>query len=353
MVKVEEYTPEELQRACSFTDLIDKLYAETKAEFTFEKCVKKPADVPGWQDKFRRAVIKTLGIDDMLASKGEVVLVKGDPDMDVDRQKYTIEHFYIKSWMDTLIPVFLAKPKGLKKGQKVPAFVCTHGHGQGKDFMMGLSVNQNYPNSHWAADLSELGCITIAMDQWGWMERGFGGLYNFVEGAYAHKMLTLGRTINGLRFFDAMRQVDYLLTRDDVDPKKIGIGGLSLGGTTATWTAAIDPRISMALVAGYLNPFKDSILDHNHCSCNYIPGILKLGEMYDLAALIAPRPACYICGIKDTTFYIDPAREAFQKVKSVYKLLGKEGNCVIDECNLGHDWNGTVAYPFVKRHFFS
>jgi hypothetical protein len=191
------------------------------------------------------------------------------------------------------------------------------------------------------------------MDQWGWFERGFGGKYNAEEKAYAHKMLLFGRTIDGLRFFDAMRQVDYLLTRPDVDPQKIGIAGLSLGGATACFTAAIDTRISLALVAGYLNLFKDSIIDYNHCSCDYFPEIGLYGEMNDIATLIAPRPVCYINGIHDKTYTIDSARKAFQKIQNAYQFLKAEENCIMDECDQGHDWNGTIAYPFVKQHFFT
>ena len=72
----------------------------------------------------------------------------------------------------------------------------------------------------WAKDFAELGCITITIDQWGWNERGgtvwkkqLPPNYDSSEGRYALNMLLLGRTINGLRYFDTMRQVDYLLTR--------------------------------------------------------------------------------------------------------------------------------------------
>jgi hypothetical protein len=77
------------------------------------------------------------------------------------------------------------------------------------------------------------------------------------------------------------------------------------------------------------------------------------GEMYDILALIAPRPVCFVNGKKDNIFPIQATEEAFQKIRRVYKLYDSEANCVLDATPMGHAWRGDVAYPFVKTHFFS
>ena len=138
-----------------------------------------------------------------------------------------------------------------------------------------------------------------------------------------------------------------------MDPQKIGIAGLSLGGTTAIFTAALDERISMVLAAGGLRTFKGSLLDYNLCSCDFFPRMGLFAEMWDIGALLAPRPVCFINGLHDTAYAIQPARRAFEQIQKVYALYGAENECIMDECDQGHEWNGTVAYPFMQQHFFN
>jgi dienelactone hydrolase len=349
-IRIEEWTPEQIEEACSFSALIDRMYENRDL---FNSCENHLQSIPifeKWQDQTRTQVIHALGLTELLKNRPAIVKIKGDPDENYETEKYKVEHFYLKSWMDTLIPVYLAIPNGLNPTQKHPAFVVTHGHGQNKAILHG----QMQTKEKWvpyAKELTELGIITITMDQWGWAERGFGKRYNMKEGKYALNMLLFGHTINGLRFFDAIRQVDYLLTRSDVDPDRIGIAGLSLGGTTASYTAAIDPRIKLAIIAGYLNTFKASILDIEHCSCNYIPGILKIGEMADIFSLITPRPTCFITGQQDMIFPVDATQTAFSRIQQTYALFGQTQNCILDITLMGHEWRGDVAYPFIQKHF--
>jgi cephalosporin-C deacetylase-like acetyl esterase len=63
--------------------------------------------------------------------------------------------------------------------------------------------------------------------------------------------------------------------------------GISGGGTVSLFSAAVDKRIKVAVVSGYFNTFRDSILSLSHCLDNYVPGILNYVEMYDLAGLVA------------------------------------------------------------------
>jgi pimeloyl-ACP methyl ester carboxylesterase len=230
-----------------------------------------------------------------------------------------------------------------------------------KENLVGKKRNLIY-RAHWAKDLAMLGCITISMDQWGFGERGVRPWralrklrkYYVPERKYAQNMLQYGRTILGLRAFDVIRQVDYLLTRDDVDPKRIGIAGLSMGGLTAGTVAAIDPRITLALIAGYLCTYKDSIINlaRKHCADMYTPGMLTLGEEHDLLSLIAPRPVCFISGSKDGIFPAEGAKKAFNKIKRAYSFLGAQDNCVLDMASMGHSWRGEVAYDFLKKQWF-
>jgi len=372
LARIEEWTPREIAESCSFTSLTNRLYThflteENGGEYSFNSCVTKVEDFKRWQNQFRERLFDILKIADLMKDRKSVEIVRCS-ELDApfihssEQNKFTIEHFYIKSWAGSLIPVLLFKPKTNVTSAKTkhPAFVCTHGHTMYKSNLVGMRKNFIYPGT-WAKDFTEMGCITISFDQWGWGERGFPEwkiifkplMHKIWENQYAFKMLQLGRTMNGLRYFDAIRCIDYLASRGDVDTSRIGIAGLSLGGSSAAWVSALDDRISLAIIAGYLNTFKASLLDIKHCSCMYTPGTLQSGEMSDIISLIAPRAVCFITGKKDTIFPITAAQDAFEKVKQAYSLFGASDECVLDITPKGHGWRGDVAYPFVKNHWFT
>ena len=87
----------------------------------------------------------------------------------------------------------------------------------------------------------------------------------------------------GWRVWDVMRTIDYIATRPELDAKRVGCMGISGGGTAPLFSAALEPRIRAAMVSGYLNTFRDSIVSLSHCIDNYVPGILNWAEMYDVA----------------------------------------------------------------------
>ena len=125
----------------------------------------------------------------------------------------------------------------------------------------------------------------------------------------------------GWRVYDVMRTIDWIETRKELDAKRVGCMGISGGGTCTTFSAALEPRINAAMVSGYLNTFRDSIMSVSHCIDNYVPGILNWAEMYDVAGLIAPRPLFVESGEKDKIFPIAASRESFARVKKVYAVF--------------------------------
>src|SRR5207237_10807232 len=99
--------------------------------------------------------------------------------------------------------------------------------------------------------------------------------------------LLLGETMIGWRAYDVMRTIDWIATRPELDAKRVGCMGISGGGTCTLFSTALDSRIRAAMVSGYLNTFRDSIMSLSHCIDNYVPGILNWAEMYDVAGFIA------------------------------------------------------------------
>jgi cephalosporin-C deacetylase-like acetyl esterase len=146
-----------------------------------------------------------------------------------------------------------------------------------------------------------------------------------------------------------MRTVDYIRSRPEQLVDGIGCLGLSGGGTTALFATALDPRITVAIVSGYLNTFRASIMSIVHCECNYVPGILKYAEMSDIAGLIAPRPLLVEGGLEDDIYPVEATEAAYEKVSEVYRLLGVPEHLDKDIFPGPHQFSGRKAFGWLDR----
>ena len=96
-----------------------------------------------------------------------------------------------------------------------------------------------------AEELTRRGYAALCIDHW-----VFGGRSGRSESSVFKRMLWQGQVMWGMMVFDSLRAVDYLHTRDDVDPKRIATLGLSMGSTMAWWVAglALTGLVGTALV---------------------------------------------------------------------------------------------------------
>jgi hypothetical protein len=157
----------------------------------------------------------------------------------------------------------------------------------------------------------------------------------------------------GWRVYDVMRTIDWIETRPELDSRRVGCMGISGGGTCTTFASALEPRIRAAMVSGYLNTFRDSIMSVSHCIDNYVPGILNWCEMYDVAGLIAPRPLFVESGERDAIFPIAASRASFERVQKIYEVFGA-GKLTDQETFDGpHSFWGKRGLPFLARHLQS
>ena len=79
--------------------------------------------------------------------------------------------------------------------------------------------------------------------------------------------------------------------------------------------------------------------------------MLRLGEMYDVAGLIAPRPFMAIAGKDDPIFPIEPARFAFDKLQHIYEVAEVPEKCELFVGEGGHRYYKVGSWPFIKQHF--
>jgi len=156
------------------------------------------------------------------------------------------------------------------------------------------------------------------------------------------------------RYFtwDGIRGVDYLLTRSEVDPERIGIFGCSGGGTQTTYIAAFDERIKAAVPGCYITGFRRLLesIGPQDAEQNFYHGVSNGITHADLLELRAPKPLLISSTTRDY-FSIQGAVETFEEVKRAYKAFGKEENIGQAVGDAGHGFNGNTEaiYAFFQK----
>jgi dienelactone hydrolase len=133
-----------------------------------------------------------------------------------------------------------------------------------------------------------------------------------------------GITWSGVMFLDDIRTVDYLVTRPEVDPERIGCCGLSVGGFRSAHLAGLDPRIKAAVVVGWMSTY-GSMLQNKLTSIGFmkvVPGLYQHMDLPDVVSMNVPGGLMVINGTKDGLFPLDGVYAAFDKIAAVYKKAG-------------------------------
>jgi dienelactone hydrolase len=142
----------------------------------------------------------------------------------------------------------------------------------------------------------------------------------------------VGRTIGaagftwpGVMFWDDIRTVDYLVTRPEVDPNRIGCVGLSVGGLRSCHLAALDDRIKAAVVVGWMTSFPTQLKTRIRYTIGHtmiVPGLYHDLDYPDVASLAMPTPLLVINGSKDTLFEPAGVKASFDKLAACYQKAG-------------------------------
>ena len=244
-----------------------------------------------------------------------------------------------------------------------PAVLCLPGHGRGVDSIVGIAPDGSQrpldrPDEY-AQDFA-LQCVAHGYPTFALELPGFGRRRDAEARASgpdtnscardSMAALMLGETLAGWRVWDTVRALDYLEARTDcVDPVRLSVLGISGGGLAALFTAAWDTRVRACLVSGYFNTFAASILSIDHCVDNYVPGLLRLAEMPDLAALIAPRALFVENGRDDPIFPCSAFEEAIAQARDIYQIFGVPDHFSAEAFDGGHQFHGSGAFAFLEE----
>ncbi|OWK43110.1 alpha/beta hydrolase family protein [Fimbriiglobus ruber] len=225
--------------------------------------------------------------------------------------------------------LYLPASSSTKSG-KIPAilYVCGHGNVVENGVSYGSKVFYQYHPAWFAAHgyacliLDTLELAELPGDHHGTYRRGWWWWQ------------TRGYTPGGVELWNAMRAIDYLETRPEVDATRIGVTGRSGGGATSWWILAADERprafvpvAGIADLRAHLNEapspkFPTGVIG-GHCDCMYMVNTYRW-DFPLVAALAAPRPLLLGNSDLDDIFPVGGYRRIADKVRRVYALYGAE-----------------------------
>ena len=263
------------------------------------------------------------------------------------------------------VPAFLFLPDSAGTDAGLPGLVAVHGHGTGKGSVSGESSADD-PHNNYALEFAKRGYAVLAPDARGFGERGKGfgqrgkaaylgeegGIFGSRDGCNVSflKAMLFGVSLMSRNIWDDIKAVDVLSSNPAVDGDRIGCVGLSFGGTRTMYLGAVDPRVKVAVMSGYLTTFAKYALElGNFCGSQFLPGIYSYADVPDIVGAIAPRPLLVEAGLRDTGFPIETSREAHEVLERIYAVAGVSDHLARDEFDAGHQFSGRLAFDFVDK----
>lgn len=175
------------------------------------------------------------------------------------------------------------------------------------------------------------------------------------------KGIMIGQRLQGLEQFKMVRAVDYLSQRDDVDASRIGVYGISWGGRTAMYCAAIDPRLICCVISGHfmestrkmVQPREpqsySTYIEAGHAYAFFSGQATEFADA-DVVSLICPRAVHIEQGRLDRVATWREAQDEFQLVREYYAKLGIEDRATFEIFEGNHYVAGEEAFEILAKH---
>ncbi len=295
-------------------------------------------------DSLHQALTRIMALpEDTFGTSRHEVLSEEETDT------YTITRLSYHVRENEYAAAYLLKPKHV--APPYPVMICLQGHSPGMYISIGEVRGERDKaliagGRDIALQAVKHGWAALAIEQ-----RGFGE--KATEGATCNDVslreLMKGRPMLGQRVFDIMRGIDFIETQPDLDAQLIGSLGNSGGGTATYFAAAVDERIKLAVVSCSFSTYERSWLKHPHCACGYLPGLLEVADMPDLAELIAPRRLIIVAGQEDYLADIEGVRAGFATAQTFYAQHQASENITLLEGDGGHQFYPDLAWPAIDQ----
>lgn len=271
------------------------------------------------------------------------------------RDGYTRFRYHLKREAGSILPVYVLIPDDDRfNGRTV---ICAHGHGQDDKVVAGIHPPSK-PHGNWfgpftgnyAERLAQAGFLTAV-----WSERAISfERKDTPAGQDACNVASLcaqsmGMTLPGLHLFDLHGVADFVATLPGVEAGRMGLTGLSGGGTLTYLAGAYDSRFrALAVFCGILG-YADYANGTDGCGQQIVPGLYPTLDVGELLGLIAPRPLLLAQGRRDVTFNIFRLRRFAREARRAYRLLGAGKQLEVHLYDLAHQVDIEAMIRFFTR----
>lgn len=293
-------------------------------------------DLETWKRELpqrRRQWREMLGLDPLPERNDLNATVTGI----LERDRYRVEKLYYEPLRGARVAANLYVPVGAGPFPGV-VYVCGHNETAKIDYQH---------HGQWFAQNGYVAIVVDAIQ----IGESVGDHYGTIFEQYWH-WYSLGYTPAGVEVWSAMRALDYLQSRQEVDPTRLGITGLSGGGTMSWFTGAADERLTVVApvcqTGTMLQHIQDRTLD-GHCDCTFWVNTYGW-DFPDVAALIAPRPLCVGAASEDSLFRPYAYRELERRARQLYDLHGCLDHFKLVEDRIQHGYSEKILAE-VFGHF--
>jgi cephalosporin-C deacetylase-like acetyl esterase len=328
------------ERCFTLRDYLERRLADFTPQFRSPPA--SPAAFDAWRNE------RVARLRDRIGTVPQAPSLNAETVRSVSFEGFRAEKVVFDSGRWFSVSAWLLLPDEASPGRR-PAVVVPHGHTAiscdegasryvdqttGKAWVCGLDAegracSTGYHNDFGQA-LARAGFVVLCPDMMGFGERAGDPnwlRYRFKEPCDSHSLALdfLGdTTLAAVHLNDLQKAIDYLQSRPEVDPERIGMAGCSVGGVWTAWAAAMDGRVKAAAVSNCYPNTRRMILGKKLglCGSNVVRGMAAMAETPDVLALVAPRPLFVQVGLHDPMGQATDDIESLQVAKSVYDLLG-------------------------------
>lgn len=280
--------------------------------------IKTREDWDAKKEQYRQQLAEMLGLWPMPRKTDLHPVITGK----IDSDEFTVERLYFQSMPHLYVTGDLYLPKKLDRPAPAILYVC--GHAKVKE--NGVSIGNKTFYQHHGEWFARNGYVCLVIDslELGEIEGIHHGTYNLGMWWWQSR----GYTPAGVEAWNGIRALDYLCSRKEVDPNRIGMTGRSGGGAYTWYVSALDERVKVACPVAGMTDLQNYVVDgtiEGHCDCMFMDNTYRW-DYPKVAALISPRPLLICNSDKDEIFPLDGVLRLHQQVRRIYALQGAQKN---------------------------
>lgn len=260
---------------------------------------------------------------------------------------YVREKLRFQTLPGVWVPAYLLIPHKLKT--PAPALLCLHQHAGQFELGKSEAVGRiGSAHAQYALRFAREGFVTFAFDARCFEERR---TYWDGDGIERDKQSMLGTSLAKLMLWDIKRALEVMATRPEIDARRIGAVGHSMGGFEVGMAMGLEPRIACGVISCGMRTYEGTFRRGERVpAIHYVPGLYAHMELPEVYGLAAPRPLLVMGGKHDTTCKFEDLQVGLKVLSNCYKKAGARDRFAHHAEDAGHTFS-TVMYTKATRWF--